>query len=179
MLFFPVYNESDPRPLFGLPLTAACTLLPISYPPNPLPCPPKLFRINTCKSVSKQTALTHFRMNTYEKQRGEGAPPTFPSRNARKHFAHPLFFSTTCAMPLSQLVYFGNDPFSWGVYPPPSILFSTLSLRESAQNAHFCAPTPLFVTVAQKQRGGGHQSPSKLQLMLSCWPQGGFSNVSK
>ncbi len=30
------------------------------------------FRINTCKSVSKQTTLTPFRMNTYEKHRGEG-----------------------------------------------------------------------------------------------------------
>src|SRR5258708_25956975 len=32
------------------------------------------FRINTCKSVSKQTTLTPFRMNTYEKQ-GEGGVP--------------------------------------------------------------------------------------------------------
>ena len=31
------------------------------------------FRINTCKSVSKQTTLTPFRMNTYEK-RGRGVP---------------------------------------------------------------------------------------------------------
>ena len=32
------------------------------------------FRINTCKSVSKQRTLTPFRMNTYEKHReGEGA----------------------------------------------------------------------------------------------------------
>jgi hypothetical protein len=30
------------------------------------------FRINTCKSVSKQTTLTFFRMNTYEKHRGRG-----------------------------------------------------------------------------------------------------------
>jgi hypothetical protein len=30
------------------------------------------FRINTCKSVSKQTTLTPFRMNTYEKQGGGG-----------------------------------------------------------------------------------------------------------
>jgi len=29
-------------------------------------------RINTCKSVSKQTTLTSFRMNTYEKYRGGG-----------------------------------------------------------------------------------------------------------
>ena len=34
------------------------------------------FRINTCKSVSKQTALTPFRINTYEKHReGEGFGP--------------------------------------------------------------------------------------------------------
>src|SRR5882724_4418152 len=32
----------------------------------------KLFRINTCKSLSKQTALTPFRMNTYEKHGGWG-----------------------------------------------------------------------------------------------------------
>jgi hypothetical protein len=32
------------------------------------------FRINTCKSVSKQTTLTPFRMNTYEKQGGRGYP---------------------------------------------------------------------------------------------------------
>ena len=30
------------------------------------------FRINTCKSVSKQRTLTPFRMNTYEKQRVGG-----------------------------------------------------------------------------------------------------------
>src|SRR5260370_8355685 len=32
------------------------------------------FRINTCKSVSKQRTLTTFRINTCEKPRGEGAP---------------------------------------------------------------------------------------------------------
>jgi len=30
------------------------------------------FRINTCKSVSKQTTLTMFRINTYEKTAGLG-----------------------------------------------------------------------------------------------------------
>src|SRR5260370_33490631 len=30
------------------------------------------FRLNTCKSVSKQKTLTPFRMNTYEKHRGVG-----------------------------------------------------------------------------------------------------------
>ena len=31
------------------------------------------FRINTCKTVSKQTTLTSFRINTYEKPGGRGA----------------------------------------------------------------------------------------------------------
>jgi hypothetical protein len=34
------------------------------------------FRINTCKSVSKQMTLTPFRMNTYEKTGGMGASPS-------------------------------------------------------------------------------------------------------
>src|SRR5713101_6990160 len=42
--------------------TAFCTIL-VQY---------KIFRINTCKSVSKQATLTSFRMSTYKKQ-GEGA----------------------------------------------------------------------------------------------------------
>jgi hypothetical protein len=33
----------------------------------------RLFRINTCISVSKQTTLSLFKMNTYEK-RGRGDP---------------------------------------------------------------------------------------------------------
>ena len=36
----------------------------------PVQC--KFFRINTCKSVSKQMTLTPFKMNTYEKTGGEG-----------------------------------------------------------------------------------------------------------
>src|SRR5713226_4303153 len=36
------------------------------------------FRINTCKSASKQTTLTPFRMNTYEKTGGGGIPSYRP-----------------------------------------------------------------------------------------------------
>ena len=36
--------------------------------------PINTFRINTCKSVSNQTALTSFRMNTYAKRGGGGHP---------------------------------------------------------------------------------------------------------
>ncbi len=45
---------------------------PLATRHSPLPLTP--FRINTCKSVSKQRTLTSFRMNTYEKQ-GEGGYP--------------------------------------------------------------------------------------------------------
>src|SRR5260370_42402380 len=42
-------------------------------------CKVSPFRINTCKSVSKQTTLTPFRMNTYEKHGGWGdADSLFP-----------------------------------------------------------------------------------------------------
>jgi hypothetical protein len=40
-----------------------------------LTCKP--FRMNTCKSVSKQRALTSFRINTYKKHRGRGSWFTF------------------------------------------------------------------------------------------------------
>ncbi len=45
---------------------------PLAAHHSPLALTP--FRINTCKSVSKQRTLTRFRINTYEK-RGEGGPP--------------------------------------------------------------------------------------------------------
>src|SRR5712691_12394835 len=41
------------------------------------------FRINTCKSVSKQSTLTTFRINTCEKPRGRGAPRVTASDNVR------------------------------------------------------------------------------------------------
>ena len=39
---------------------------------RPLHTPYKLFRINTCRNVSKQRTLSTFRINTYEKQEGRG-----------------------------------------------------------------------------------------------------------
>ena len=46
--------------------------LPIPFPLGS-GCPLSTFRINTCKSVSKQTTLTLFRISTYEKP-GRGWP---------------------------------------------------------------------------------------------------------
>jgi hypothetical protein len=79
MLFFPVYRASDSRQLalsleglFTRPIVAAV------YPalPHHSPGPPKSFRINTCKSVTKQTTLTISRINTCEKHWGEGGTPS-------------------------------------------------------------------------------------------------------
>src|SRR6266403_5306804 len=51
----------------------SCSFSHVTGPPRPVP--PRVtysFRMNTCQSVSKQTTLTPFRMNTYEKQGGGG-----------------------------------------------------------------------------------------------------------
>ncbi len=52
------------------------------------------FRINTCKSVSKQMTLTPFRINTYEKQGGGGRSHSRPPSHA------PRGASTTPALAL-------------------------------------------------------------------------------
>src|SRR5260370_18785009 len=80
---------SDSRPLFSLPLIAAIRPL---FPDHFL-FPPKPFRINTYKMVTKQTSLTSFRINTYEKHRGEGV--LFLTKNALPltlALFHPLTF---------------------------------------------------------------------------------------
>jgi len=53
----------------------SCPLPHLRPPPRLHPLCVSTFRINTCKSVSKQRTLTLFRMNTYEKPRGRGGPP--------------------------------------------------------------------------------------------------------
>jgi hypothetical protein len=68
MLFSPVFAKLQPRTIppacpgpAGEPRSAAV------QPPQPNLCR-NPSRINTCKSITKQTTLTIFRMNTYEKQ---------------------------------------------------------------------------------------------------------------
>src|SRR5216683_5639256 len=98
---------------------------------GPTPAPSSLLFLSTadqrfrfCRKGSPNSFAPHTfsrpppskpnRITLLQKHRGEGAPPIFPSSNARKHFAHPLLFSITCAMPLAQLLSFDNHPFSWG-----------------------------------------------------------------
>src|SRR5882757_2495573 len=62
--------------------------------PRPFRFSPSLttFRMNTCKSVSKQTTLSPFRMNTYEKQGGRGHTRSTPISNRilQIHFGRPV-----------------------------------------------------------------------------------------
>ena len=63
-------------------------------PPATLECrlknrvPLTTFRMNTCKSMSKQTTLSIFRMNTYAKPRGRGAHLT-----KRQHGRNVMIFA--------------------------------------------------------------------------------------
>jgi len=63
------------------------------------------FRINTCKSISKQTALTRFRINTYEKTGGWGAA----GHGTRITVHSPVlsFFSYPCAL-FCAFLHFGE-----------------------------------------------------------------------
>src|SRR5260370_29784871 len=64
---------ATPPPKSFSPLVYPERLLRRATRPSPLAL--TSFRINTCKSVSKQTTLTSFRINTYGKHMGEGGRP--------------------------------------------------------------------------------------------------------
>jgi hypothetical protein len=72
LLFFPVFAATHSRLISTRPLTAICAPCRFSCPITPISRLHNPFKMNTCKSVSKQMTLTTFRMNTYEKHRGRG-----------------------------------------------------------------------------------------------------------
>src|SRR6266849_4150820 len=88
---------------------------PLSQVKSSTPCTKlvqyKPIRINTCKSGSKQKTLSTFRINTYEKHRGEGAVDSAPSLYGSRFTDHygaaysckfARLFSTTSTMLLPQ-----------------------------------------------------------------------------
>ncbi len=87
-------NSSSLRfPLPQVKSRTACTML-VQY---------KSIRINTCKSGSKQTALTFFRINTYAKTRGEGSfliSWSCHSSLATRHWPPSLFFQSLTNCPV-------------------------------------------------------------------------------
>jgi hypothetical protein len=67
------------RQLSALRVSALSFSAAFARPSRRFSCSPlTTFRMNTCKSVSKQSTLTIFRMNTYAKQGGRGGYPAKP-----------------------------------------------------------------------------------------------------
>ena len=92
------------------------------------------FRMNTCKSVSKQRTLSTFRMNTYEKHRGGGL--FWLTRNPMKGF-YPERPSGA------------KDLSSAAVKPGcPSTLLASASQRATLPLALFTDPWALFPTLS-------------------------------
>jgi len=98
----PLWNQANPNsfaktPSVGVPLRQLSALCAsalyfsaaFARPSRRFSCPPlTTFRMNTCKSISKQSTLTIFRMNTYAKQ-GEGGG------GRRSHFSPRPFERST------------------------------------------------------------------------------------
>jgi hypothetical protein len=76
MLFFPVFAKLQPRS--AIPTRSESTSIPRfradAHYGWKSHLSSNLFRINTCKSVSKQMTLTSFGMNTYKNMGGGGVP---------------------------------------------------------------------------------------------------------
>src|SRR5713226_7689690 len=70
-----LYYKSADRPLSVAAVSPVECLPDTHHPLLTTHSPLTTFRINTCKSISKQRTLTPFRINTYAKQgEGGGAP---------------------------------------------------------------------------------------------------------
>jgi hypothetical protein len=97
----PLWNQANPNSFAktpGVRVPRFSSQPPTAhYPPITTHSPLSTFRMNTCKSVSKQSTLTTFRMNTYEKTGGGGYrdsgfdyPPlaTRDSLSVARHMRH-------------------------------------------------------------------------------------------
>jgi hypothetical protein len=93
------------------------------------------FRMNTCKSVSKQTTLTPFRMNTYEKHRGWGVLllATHPIR--MRNLPAPLFAGSERSelRILHPGWFYGTKDLS--SHPVKGVLLSSTS-RQTLRRSH-------------------------------------------
>src|SRR6266852_5652343 len=110
------------RPPIDSTISAAVSVSPLKFlrhdPAIQSATPVNPFRINTCKSVSKQRTLSSFRINTCEK-RGRGLPnaPHRASAPRMRQFARPLF-SYSYELLFPQTLCFHNHPHCPGVWGP-------------------------------------------------------------
>jgi len=122
-------TPSRPLRLFTL-VREGCVIISLRLcsrvSPFPLRCCIS-FRINTCKSVSKQTTLTSFRINTCEKPRGRGgtsfrrffSPLVYPDlRGATRHSSLTPSHAPRGASILCGLTRLRILPVTTGVYTP-------------------------------------------------------------
>src|SRR5258708_3295400 len=91
----PDFRKSPDRPLSVASVSSMEGLPATHYPLLTTHSPLTTFRINTCKSVSKQTTLTTFRINTYKKT-GEGGTPTLPRLQRPASSIQPPASRTVC-----------------------------------------------------------------------------------
>ena len=84
------------------------------------------FRINTCKSVSKQRTLTPFRITTYRKQ-GEGRAPAFSASPASSLEHHMRHVASLSPVPSLDCAYFPSPRGCTTSTLPISLLALTFS----------------------------------------------------
>jgi hypothetical protein len=182
-----VFAESDPRPKHPTKdasperasraegvFSAACpprfpplsTPFPISYSLTPIPCSRKPFGINTCKSATKQTTLTIFRINTYEKHRGWGA--TFQSRSPNSYTLFPTTYPLSFHTLPHSFVFKKN---STRLFSSDSELFRKNTRGMGGLDVPTCKPSNVQMCILHPGRYCGTFQPSNL---ATCKP----SNVS-
>src|SRR5260370_20190947 len=108
------------------------------------------FKINTSESVSKQTSLTTFRINTYAKTRGEGSLLFFWSRHSSLATVS-CFHSLTTVKLCNPLVFKTIRNARGCTYPLPPLLH-----RYGSLITHHVPATPLEATLV---------SPSQLLIL--------------
>jgi hypothetical protein len=107
--FQAIPNSCLPRASKGAHFAKGCK--------NTEPATLTTFRINTCKSVSKQRTLTPFRINTY-KNRGRRVPPHFRASSVQPRALYaPRGASIPCTLIRLRIL-----PVTTGVYPLPRAL---------------------------------------------------------
>jgi len=107
------------------------------------------FRINTCKSVSKQRTLTLFRINTYKKTGGGGTPTFSRERQSPDwHSLPPSYAPRSSSIPcgLNRLRIL---PVTAGVYPRRASVFSVPSVKGSGGSSF-----------GEAQKGGAAKTPA-------------------
>ncbi len=102
MLFSPVFAKLQPRRTLGSFRSQIPTLGPLS---------PNSHGIISFADPHPLTLLESYRFKNIG---GQGAPSTFPARNAQNPVAQPLFLSTSYKLQISQLLSFDIHANWWG-----------------------------------------------------------------